>query len=47
MIRVNSEKYIEVFQVDPDISMLLSGWDWEKKTLFFIPYILYTKNLLK
>lgn len=45
MIKVSPEKYIEILQLDPDINMVLSGWEWERRTFLFIPYILYTKNL--
>lgn len=48
MIKINPEKYIEILQVDPDVSMLLSGWEWEKKLfLGLIPYITYTKKLTR
>lgn len=46
MIRINPEKYVEIFQVDPDINMILSGWEWERKSFLGIPYIVYTKNLI-
>lgn len=48
MIKINSEKYIELFASWPDSDMILSGWEAEQKYFLGIPiYIQYTKQLRK
>jgi len=47
MLKINSEKYIEIFKDWPNREMILSGWEWIVKYYFYIPVIIYTKKLYK
>lgn len=47
MIRLNPEKYIEIFKDWPSQEMILSGWEYEIKYYLYIPVVIYTKKLIK
>lgn len=47
MIKISSNEYIELLAWEPDINMILSGWEWERRQFLFIPYIIYRKALIK
>lgn len=48
MIKVNSQKYISLLTIEPNLDMYLSGWDHELQWfLWFFPYIIYTKEINK
>lgn len=45
MIKVNPEKYIQLFAFNPSLDMVLSGWLVEYRSFLGIPYIIYTKPM--
>jgi hypothetical protein len=47
MLKINSEKYIQLFVEYPELDMVLSGWECYVKYFLSIPYIVYTKKLIK
>jgi hypothetical protein len=49
MIKINPEKYCEIFKDWPNHDMVLSGWEFNIKYYLFglIPVIIYTKKLIK
>lgn len=46
-IKINSEKYIQLFQDWPDMQFINFGWEWEVKYYLYIPVVIYTKKLYK
>lgn len=47
MIKINSEKYIELWKDWPNMNMELSGWNWKVYYLFgLFPIVIYTKKLI-
>lgn len=48
MIKINSEKYVSLLTVEPNLDMYLSNWNHELHWFLWIfPYIIYTKPLIK
>jgi len=48
LIKITSEKYIQIFVSDPNWNLISCGWDYEHKMfLWCIPYIVYTKKLTR
>lgn len=46
MIKLSPEKYIS-FGYNPNYQMILSGWDYKINYFIGIPYVIYTKKLIK
>jgi len=46
MIKINTNKYIELLTDTPNMEMILSNWEYEIKYYFFnlFPIVIYTKE---
>lgn len=44
MLKLKQNRFVEILHFDPDVNMVLSGWDWERISFLFIPCILYFKK---
>lgn len=46
-IQISSEKIIQIFDENINTDLTFSGWEWEINYFLWIPYIVYSKPLIK